>query len=352
MHPSNPFGTTLPIIQAPMAGVQGTALAVAVSKAGGLGSLPCAMLSPAALESELQVLRTYPAGRFNLNFFCHTPVPPDAAREQAWAAQFAAYYAQWGVDAASAAQAPARLPFNRAMADLVCAFAPAVVSFHFGLPAPDLVAMVKHSGALVVSSATTVDEALWLQAHGADAIIAQGVEAGGHRGMFLTEDLTSQVSLGTLLPQVLAAVQVPVVAAGGIADAQSVAAVLAAGACAAQVGTAYLLCDEATTSPVHRAAVQSDAAHTTALTNVFTGRPARGIVNRMVRELGPISPFAPAFPTAAAASLPLRQAAEGQGSGDFSPLWAGQNVSGCAAIPAGQMTRRLAGLESDQGLFT
>jgi nitronate monooxygenase len=352
MHPSNPFGTTLPIIQAPMAGVQGAALAVAVSKAGGLGSLPCAMLSPAALESELLVLRTYPAGRFNLNFFCHTPVPPDAAREQAWAAQFAAYYAQWGVDAASAAQAPARLPFNRTMADLVCAFAPAVVSFHFGLPAPDLVAMVKRSGALVVSSATTVDEALWLQAHGADAIIAQGVEAGGHRGMFLTEDLTSQVSLGTLLPQVLAAVQVPVVAAGGIADAQGVAAVLAAGACAAQVGTAYLLCDEATTSPVHRAAVQSDAAHTTALTNVFTGRPARGIVNRMVRELGPISPLAPAFPTAAAASLPLRQAAEGQGSGDFSPLWAGQNVSGSAAIPAGQMTRRLAGLESDQGLFT
>jgi nitronate monooxygenase len=352
MHPSNPFGTTLPIIQAPMAGVQGTALAVAVSKAGGLGSLPCAMLSPAALESELLVLRTYPAGRFNLNFFCHTPAPPDAAREQAWAAQFAAYYAQWGVDAASAAQAPARLPFNRAMADLVCAFAPAVVSFHFGLPAPDLVAQVKRSGALVVSSATTVDEALWLQAHGADAIIAQGVEAGGHRGMFLTEDLTSQVSLGTLLPQVLAAVQVPVVAAGGIADTQGVAAVLAAGACAAQVGTAYLLCDEATTSPVHRAAVQSDAAHTTALTTVFTGRPARGIVNRMVRELGPISPLAPAFPTAATASLPLRQAAEGQGSGDFSPLWAGQNVSGCAAIPAGQMTRRLAGLESDQGLFT
>jgi nitronate monooxygenase len=303
------------------------------------------MLSPAALESELQVLHAHPSGRFNLNFFCHLPAPPDAACEQAWAAQFAAYYAQWGVDASALANAPARLPFNRAMADLVCAFAPAVVSFHFGLPAPDLLAQVKRCGAKVLSSATTVEEAIWLQAHGADAIIAQGVEAGGHRGMFLTEDLTSQISLGTLLPQVLAAVHVPVVAAGGIADAQGVAAVLAAGACAAQVGTAYLLCDEATTSAVHRTALQSEGAPTTALTNVFTGRPARGIVNRMVRELGPISPLAPAFPTAAAASLPLRQAAERQGNGDFSPLWAGQNVSGCAVIAAGQMTRRLAGLD-------
>ena len=347
MHTNNPFGTPLPIIQAPMAGVQGTALAVAVAQAGGLGSLPCAMLSAAALEAELQVLRAHPQARFNLNFFCHTPAPPDTAREQAWAAQFAAYYAQWGVDANAATGAPARLPFNRAMADLVCALAPAVVSFHFGLPAPDLVAQVKRCGAKVLSSATTVEEALWLQAHGADAIIAQGLEAGGHRGMFLTEDLASQTSLHTLLPQVLAAVQVPVVAAGGIVDAQGVAAVLAAGACAAQVGTAYLLCDEATTSAVHRAALQSEAAHRTALTNVFTGRPARGIVHRMVRELGPINPVAPAFPTAAAASLPLRQAAERQGSGDFSPLWAGQNVSGCAAIPAGQMTRTLAGLGSE-----
>jgi nitronate monooxygenase len=194
----------------------------------------------------------------------------------------------------------------------------------------------------VFSSATTVDEARWLEARGVDAIIAQGFEAGGHRGMFLSEDLETQLGTLALVPQIVKAVKTPVIAAGGIADAQGVAAALALGAAGVQVGTAYLLCPEATTSAVHRAALKSEAARYTALTNVFSGRPARGIVNRLMKEVGPISAAAPAFPLAASAIAPLRASAERLGSGDFSPLWSGQNASGCKEIPAAQLTRELA----------
>jgi nitronate monooxygenase len=194
-----------------------------------------------------------------------------------------------------------------------------------------------------VSSATTVDEALWLEARGIDAIVAQGLEAGGHRGLFLSDDLGTQLGTLALVPQIVRAVRVPVIAAGGIADASGVAAAMALGAAGVQVGTAYLLCPEATTSPVHRAALKSDAARLTAVTNVFTGRPARGIVNRLVRELGPISAAASAFPLAANAVAPLRASAERLGRGDFSPLWAGQNVTGCREVPAAVLTRELAG---------
>ena len=186
----------------------------------------------------------------------------------------------------------------------------------------------------MLSSATTVDEARWLEAHGVDAIIAQGLEAGGHRGMFLSDDVTTQIGTFALVPQIVAAVKVPVIAAGGIADANGVAAAMALGAAGVQVGTAYLLCPEATTSAVHRAALKSAAARHTALTNVFTGRPARGIVNRIMRELGPISAAAPEFPLATAAIAPAAREGREQGRGDFSPLWSGQNASGCREIPA------------------
>jgi nitronate monooxygenase len=235
-----------------------------------------------------------------------------------------------------------RAPFGEAAAALVEEFKPAVVSFHFGLPPVPLLARVRAAGARILSSATTVDEARWLEAHGADAVIAQGLEAGGHRGSFLSTDLSLQQGTFALLPQVVRALKVPVIAAGGIADAQGVAAALALGAAAVQVGTAYLLCLESSTSAVHRAALQSADATTTALTNLFTGRPARGIVNRVMRELGPMSSQVPAFPLAAVAIAPLRAQAEARNSGDFSPLWAGQNASGCRAIPAAQMTRELA----------
>jgi len=343
MHLSQRLGLQWPLIQAPMAGVQTSALAVAVCRTGALGSLPAAMFTPQALHDELQRLQAQCEGRaYNVNFFCHSPPPSDDAAEQAWRRALAPHYQAFGINAANIPAGPGRQPFSAEVAQVLAAFKPAVVSFHFGLPDASLLAAIKAWGAMVLSSATTVDEARWLQAHGADAIIAQGLEAGGHRGHFLSHDLSLQMGTLALLPQVVRAVTVPVVAAGGIADAAGVAAAMALGASAVQVGTAYLLSDEATTSAVHRAALASPQAAHTALTNVFTGRPARGIVNRVMRELGPISPLAPAFPLATSAVAPLRTAAEAQGSGDYSPLWSGQNASACRAASAADITLALA----------
>ena len=336
------LGIELPIIQAPMAGVQGSALAVAVSNAGGLGSLPCAMLSLDAMRSELAEISAQTSKPFNVNFFCHAPPKPSAEREAAWRAALLPYYREYGIDADTIPVGPGRAPFSAEAANVLGEFKPTVVSFHFGLPSADLLARVRACGAKVFCSATTVNEALWLEAQGVDAIIAQGLEAGGHRGMFLTDDLTSQVGTFALLPQIVRSVQIPVIAAGGIADANGVAAAMALGASGVQIGTAFLLCPEATTSALHRAALKSAAARHTALTNLFTGRPARGIVNRIMKELGPISAAPPAFPLAVAAMAPLRAKAESRGSGDFSPLWSGQNASGCKSVPAAQLTRELA----------
>ena len=325
-----------------MAGSQLSALAAAVSNAGGLGSLPCAMLTPEGIRKELAALKAATKKPFNVNFFCHTPPAPDEARERAWRAKLAPFYREFGIDPDKIPPGPGRAPFSPEAAGVLEEFEPAVVSFHFGLPAPGLLKRARARGAKILSSATTVEEALWLEAQGVDAIIAQGVEAGGHRGMFLSKDLSTQLGTFALLPQVVRAVKLPVIAAGGIADAQGVAAAMALGAAGVQVGTAYLLCPEATSSAVHRAALKSDAARHTALTNLFSGGAARGIVNRVMRELGPINGAAPEFPLAAAAIAPLRAKAEAQGSGDFSPLWSGQNASGCREIPAADLTRELA----------
>jgi nitronate monooxygenase len=335
------LGLAVPIIQAPMAGSQAGALAAAVMGAGALGSLPAALLAPAALREETLAVRAAARGPLNLNFFAHRPPAPDPAREAAWRAALRPYYEEFGLDVAAIPEGPGRRPFDDEACGLVEALRPEVVSFHFGLPDRALLERVRRTGAQVWSTATTVAEARALAAQGVDAVIAQGAEAGGHRGMFLDEDPATQVGTMALVPQVVAAVDVPVIAAGGIADARGVAAALALGAAAVQVGTAFLLCPEATTSAVHRAALKSDAGQVTALTNLFSGRPARGIVNRVMRELGPMSALAPAFPLASGAIAPLRAAAEKQGRGDFSPLWAGQNVSGCREAPAAQIVAEL-----------
>jgi nitronate monooxygenase len=335
-------GTALPLIQAPMAGVQGHALAAAVCHAGGLGSIPAAMLSLDALRTELTQLTALTDKPYNVNFFCHTPPEPDAARDAVWQQALQPYYAELGLSLADIVPGPGRAPFSDQVADVVEPFKPAVMSFHFGLPSAALLARVKRWGSLVLASATTVDEALWLEEHGADAIIAQGLEAGGHRGIFLSDDLSTQVGTMALLPQIVQAVTVPVIAAGGIADADGVAAAMALGASAVQIGTAYMCCPESTTSALHRAVLQSPAARHTALTTLFTGRPARGIMNRLMRELGPLNPAAPAFPLATSAMAPLRARAEGHGSTDFTPLWSGQNASHCSSAPAAEVTRALA----------
>jgi nitronate monooxygenase len=335
------LGTELPIIQAPMAGSQGSALAIAASNAGALGFLPCAMLDATAMRNELRAIVAGTSKPYGVAFFCHTPPEASDAAEAAWREALAPYYREYDIDPATIPTGPGRLPFSSETCEVVEEFRPAVVSFHFGLPAEPLLARVKRTGAKVLCSATTVDEARFLEAHGVDAIVAQGVEAGGHRGIFLNDDLSTQLSTVALVPQIANAVKVPVIAAGGIADAAGVAAARALGASGVQVGTAFLLCPEATTSKVHRAALKSDAHARTALTNLFTGRPARGIVNRIMRELGPMGPV-PAFPLAVSAIAPLRTRAEAAGSSDFSPLWCGQNASGCKEAPAASIVAALA----------
>lgn len=334
------LGIELPLVQAPMAGSNGSALAVAVSRAGGLGSLPCAMLSPHDIRVELGAIRTATDRAFNLNFFCHDDGPPTAEQAERWLDRLHGYYDELGVDR-PAELTSARAPFDDQLCALVEELRPPVVSFHFGLPAAPLVERVRRSGAVVLSSATTVAEARWLAERGVDAVIAQGVEAGGHRGVFLDDDITRQVGTMALVPQVADAVDVPVIAAGGIADRRGVAAALALGAEAVQVGTAFLRTPEATTSAVLRRALAGATDDSTVLTDVVTGRPARGIANRLVREVGPLSADAPPFPYATGGSAPLRRAAEADGSGEFSPLWAGQAAPLAREEPAAAVVERL-----------
>jgi nitronate monooxygenase len=335
------FGIDLPIVQAPMAGSGGVALAVAVASAGALGSLPGAMLTGDQLASQIDEFRAAVDAPLNVNFFCHdAPAVSDDALA-AWTTAVARFDATLGVDRANASPGAGRRPFDDHMCRVVEQRRPEVVSFHFGLPAPALVERVSATGALVLSSATTVAEAVWLERNGCDVVIAQGAEAGGHRGMFLTTDVAAQPSTMALLPRVVDAVHVPVIAAGGIADGRGIAAALVLGASAVQLGTAYLLCPEALTSPVHRRALGERDVDDTVLTNVFTGRAARGRRNRLVDELGPLSPIAPAFPTAGGAIAPLRAAAEAVGSGDFSPLWSGQAGVMRRDVPACELTGEL-----------
>lgn len=328
------------IIQAPMAGVQGAELTVAVCEAGGVGSLPGGMLGSEALRTELEQIVSATELPFNVNFFCHQQPPVDEADQRRWREALAPYYAELSADA-NAPTGPARAPFSAEVLAVLQEFSPKIVSFHYGLPSVELLQGVKSMGAYVLGCATSVAEAQWLQARGADGVIAQGIEAGGHQGRFLPESDSVEMKCLELVRAIASSISLPVIAAGGIANRQDALAAMAAGASAVQVGSAYLQATEAKTSAVHRAALQSEAAHNTTLTNVFSGRRARGIVNRAIRELGPISEQAPAFPHAAGATAPLRSAAEAQGSGDFSPLWSGERGYLSEALSAAEITRAI-----------
>jgi len=346
MWPNESFiklvGIELPIIQAPMAGAALSDMVVAVSEAGGLGSLACALLSVEQARKELETIRRGTFLPINANFFCHRPPRDDNAREMSWRRRLDPYYDQLQIDASVSIPASARAPFDDRMCDLVMEFHPEVVSFHFGLPDKNLLLRVRGAGAKILSSATSVDEARWLEDQGCDAIIAQGFEAGGHRRMFLTEDVPTQVGTMALVPQVVDAVKVPVIASGGIADARGILAAFALGAAAVQIGTAYLHCPEAQISPIHRQALIDGKDNGTAITNVFTGRPARAIVNRLMREIGPMSDEAPEFPLAAATLAPLRAKSEMAGSADFTPMWSGQAAHLARELPAAELTKQLA----------
>jgi len=337
------LGIEVPILQAPMAGATGSAMAIAVGAAGGLGALPCAMLSSDQIRDEIEAFRAAcPARPLNLNFFCHQPPPPDANRDARWKQALKPYYNEVSADFDAPTPVSNRAPFDEQSCQLVEQLRPEVVSFHLGLPEPHLLQRVKASGAKVLSSATTVEEALWLERNGCDAIIAMGYEAGGHRGMFLSEDITSQIGTFALVPQIVDAVTLPVIAAGGIADHRGLVAALALGASAVQIGTAYLFCPEAKVSAAHRRALDTAPASDTALTNLFTGRPARGINNRIMRELGPMSDLAPRFPLAGGALMPLRAITDPQGNSDFSNLWSGQALRLGRHMPAAELTQEIA----------
>ena len=263
-----------------MAGVQGSPLTVAVSEAGGLGSLPCGMLTVEQIVSEIQAIKAATDKPYNLNFFCHEASPYSASRQATWRSALHSYFDELDLDQDNISGNANRVPFSHETADAIEPFSPGFISFHFGLPAPDLLKRVQSWGTTVVSSATTVDEAVWLASYGIDGIIAQ-------------------------------------------------------------VGTTYLLCPEATTSALHKGALKQERSAHTAVTNVFSGKPARGIVNRAMRELGYMKPAVAEFPYASIEMTALRQEAERHGRDDFSPLWCGQNTLGCKEISAGELTQEL-----------
>ncbi|MDP9811510.1 nitronate monooxygenase [Rhizobium tibeticum] len=335
------FGIKLPIIQAPMAGATTVDMVVAAARAGGLGSLPSAQLSVDQLKGALTGIRASTKAPVNVNFFAHVTPSADPVAQMRWRASLAPYYVEFDLDPAAPVAGAGRAPFDAAFCKVVEEFRPEVVSFHFGLPEKTLVERVKATGAKIVSSATTVAEAVWLEANGADAVIAMGFEAGGHRGNFLTHDMSRQVGTMALVPQVVDALNIPVIAAGGVADGRGVAAALMLGASAVQVGTAYLFCPEAKIPAVHAEALASAGDDSTAITNVFTGRPARGIVNRIMRDLGPMLDSAPAFPTAGAALAPVRAKAEAVSRNDFTSLWSGQAARLAPRMGASDLTRTL-----------
>jgi nitronate monooxygenase len=316
---------------------------IAAAEGGALGSLPCAMLSAEKAREQVNIVRQRVSAPISMNFFCHEPEEADPKREARWKQRLAPYYSELGLDPAAPFSATNRAPFDAVMCALVEELKPEVVSFHFGLPEKGLLKRVKAAGCLVISSATIVKEAIWLEENGADAIIAQGAEAGGHRGMFLTKNIAEQPGTFALVPQVADAVKVPVIAAGGIADGRGIAAAFALGAAGVQIGSAYLRCPESKVIGLARLVLGQARDDSTVITNVMTGRPARGIANRVMREAGPISPDAPAFPHAATGLAPLKAAAEKLGRVDFTNLWAGQAVRLGREMPAAELTRALAG---------
>jgi nitronate monooxygenase len=336
------FKTEFPIIQAPMAGVMDADLVMAAAQGGALGSLPCAMLSVEKAREQVRIVRQRVSAPVNMNFACHRMTDVDVSQEARWKQHLAPYYRELGLDLTVAVVAANRAPFDADMCDLVEELKPEVVSFFYGLPDPALFSRVKATGCVVVGAATTVKEAVWLEQKGVDAIVAQGMEAGGHRSSFLTDNIAEQPGTFALVPQMVDAVKVPVIAAGGIADGRGIAAAFALGASGVQIGSAYLRCPESKVSPPARALLAEARDDSTVLTNVMTGRPARGLVNRVMREVGPISPDAPAFPHAATALAPLKAAAEKLGKVDFTNLWVGQAVRLGRDLPAAELTRALA----------
>ena len=332
------LGLTHPIVQAPMSGLAPATLAAAVCNAGALGSIGCAVLSPAVAREQVATLRQVTNRPFNLNFFVHTHPRTDPQATARVRGRLASYFDEFGLGPVPEPKEP--IPtFDEERLSLVLELRPRVVSFHFGLPEAPAMRQIKEAGCIVLSSATTVAEARSLEANGADAIIAQGLEAGGHRGSFSGSPGAGMVGTMALVPQIVDAVRVPVIAAGGIADGRGIAAAFALGASGAQIGTAFLGCPEATLSPLYRAQLQAATDDVTELTRAFTGRPARAIRNRFITEMADCESLE--FPLQMSLISPLLQLSGDEARAEFMPVWAGQAAPLVRDLPAGRLVEAL-----------
>lgn len=333
------LGIDHPIILAPLGGESASAaLVAAVSNAGGLGILGAAYMTPARIGEVMTEIRSLTDKPFGVNLFCAQPWQRDATREAVFIAQLSTYHAELGIPPV---QVPERFEEDfEAQFDGVLKAVPAVFTFTFGDPGRERIEALQQRGTQVWGTATQVREAVHLASLGVDAIVAQGAEAGAHRGTFMGSRDEGLVGTIALIPQVVDAVDLPVIAAGGIADARGVAAVQALGASAAAAGTAFLLADECPISPAYRAALQAGRDHQTVMTRAFSGRWARGLENRFMREFAGAD--LPDFPIPNALTRPLRQAAGKAGRAEFLSLWAGQAVALCKHASAAAIVKRLA----------
>ena len=338
------LGLSHPIIQAPMAGTTTPALAAAVSNAGALGSLGVAAMHADAAREAIKQTRTLTQGAFNINLFCHKPAQADARRERAWIDYLAPSFAEFG------AQPPAQLREIYAsfmvdddMLHMLLDERPAVVSFHFGLPDAKRIAALHAAGCYLMATATSLDEARRIEAAGIDAIVAQGIEAGGHRGIFDPDGPDEQLGTLALTRLLSTRLSLPVIAAGGIMDGAGIAAALTLGAQAAQLGTAFVSCPESNADAAYRQALLAqDDAHVTVMTRSISGRPARGFANRLT-ALGaaPECPVLPDYPVVYDAGKALHAAAKARGSADFAAQWAGQGFRLSRGLPAADLVRTL-----------
>jgi nitronate monooxygenase len=339
------LGIELPVIQAPMAGTSTPALAAAVTNAGGLGSIGVGATDAGGARAMIEELRALTNGAFNVNVFCHKPAVPDAAREREWLAALKPVFARYGAAAPLAVgEIYKSFVADDAMLELLLETKPAVVSFHFGLPPADTIARLKSAGIVLFSSATNPDEAARSQAAGVDAIVAQGFEAGGHRGVFDPEIPDTRLGTMALTRLLVAKTSLPVIAAGGIMDGAGIASVLDLGAEAAQLGTAFIACPESSADRYFREALFSPAASMTEMTALISGRPARCLPNKFTAlkdaELKGLT--VPAYPIAYDAGKALAAAARERGEGGFGAQWAGQGAPLARTMPAADLVRTLA----------
>lgn len=343
-HALHVLGIRAPIIQAPMAGTSTPALAAAVSNAGGLGSLGVGASSAEAAREAVSRTRALTSAPFNVNVFCHETATPDPALEAVWLNYLSPIFNEFGAAPPAHLVEPYR-SFNddTAMQDMVLQEKPAVLSFHFGIPRTGLIQQLKAAGITLMATATTLAEALHIEAAGLDFIVAQGVEAGGHRGVFDPHDTDQGLTTLALVRLLTRRVNLPVIAAGGIMDGRGIRAALELGACAAQMGTAFILCPESAANDAYRDVLASDKALHTRITSVASGRPARGIVNRLHTSIDtPGRPILPSYPICYAATKALQAAADTARNNDFASHWAGQGAPLARAMPAAELVKTLA----------